>query len=212
MSEEQSENPLLEWNRLNKYNAEQELTSAMFASILSTSPIVDRFSIWLLAGTGAAAALLVTSVQDILPFLSETGFKTCGAFLVISVLLGFMAKYKAISCQISYEIDVAIRKAMIPILQKHKNDEEKISEYAAEQGINLDTELDMGAVLKEFGKPFPWWVNWLINRNLRKHEGNQQMGYIEPANSYFWQCNYTLLQVLSFIAFVTTGVLYANPI
>ena len=212
MTEVPLDDPLLEWNRLNKQNAEQDLASVMFASMISTSPIVDRFSVWLLAGTGATTALLITNVKNILPFLSESGFKVCGALLVLSGLFGFMAKYKAILCQIAYENDVAVRKTMLPILQKHEHDEEQIATHAEQRGINLDTELDMGKVLEEFGKPFPSWVRWLINRYLKKHKGNRQVGYIKPVKSYYWQCNFTVLQALSFVAFVVAGVLYANPI
>jgi hypothetical protein len=48
-----------EWNRLNNENLEQDFVSEFFISMSSTSPLVDKFSIWLFAGTGATGALLI---------------------------------------------------------------------------------------------------------------------------------------------------------
>ena len=60
--------PLFEWNRLNKENAEQEFASAFFG-MTSTSPLADKFSMWLFAGTGATSALLITQISTIIESL-----------------------------------------------------------------------------------------------------------------------------------------------
>ncbi len=212
MNNENPEDLLHNWNKLNKHNAEQDLASAMFASVLSTSPIIDKFSSWLLAGTGATAAVFITNVKEILPFLTQPGFKTCGVLLVVSGLFGFLAKYKAIMCQISYQNDIAVRKAMLPILDKHEGYEIKIVGYAKEQGVKLETDINMDLVINEFCNPFPKWVGWLMKRYLRKNKDNRQIGYVKPIQSYHWQFNLTLLQTVTFIAFVITGVFYAQTI
>lgn len=204
--------PLLKWNQLNITNVEQNIASAMFASMISTSPIVDRFSTWLLAGTGATATLLITSANDLLPLLTENGFKICGGFLVLSGAFGFLAKHRAISCQIAYENDVKVREAMFPILEKHTQDEKQITAHAEQRGIQVNTELDMKNVLQEFSKPFPRIVRWLIARYLKKNEGNRQVGYIKPVKSYYKQCALTVWQALTFMAFVITGIIYIKNI
>jgi hypothetical protein len=204
--------PLLKWNQLNITNAEQNLASAMFASMISTSPIIDRFSTWLLAGTGATAALLIANASDLLPLLTEKGFKVCGVFLIVSGLLGFLAKHRAILCQIAYENDVKIREAMLPILEKHTQDEKKIIAHANQRCMQVNTELDMKNVLQEFSRPFPKIVRWLIARYLKKNKGNRQVGYIKPAKSYYKQCVLTVWQALTFMAFVISGIIYIKII
>ncbi|MCF7816581.1 MAG: hypothetical protein K9M54_01765 [Kiritimatiellales bacterium] len=212
MNDQQHKDPLLEWNRLNIENAEQNLVSAMFSSLISSSSVIDRFSLWLLAGTGATAALLITNADNILPVLSEAGFKLCGAFLVASGLLGFLAKFSAISCEIAYENDLKIRQAMLPILDKHAQDEDKIQEHAEQRGLDIKTEIDMQKVLQDFAKPFPFLARcimwWYWNRNA----SNRQMAYIRPVKAYCRQCSSTTWQTLSFIGFVITGLVYATII
>jgi hypothetical protein len=46
------DDPLLEWNRINNENLEQDFVSEMFINISNASPLIDKFSIWLFAGTG----------------------------------------------------------------------------------------------------------------------------------------------------------------
>ena len=76
------EDPLLERNRLNKENAEQNFVSEMFISASKTSPLTDKFSVWLFAGTGATGALLISQIQQIIPSLSLIGYRVCMFMLV----------------------------------------------------------------------------------------------------------------------------------
>jgi hypothetical protein len=202
--------PLLEWNRLNKINAENALTSAMFSSLISTSPIIDRFSAWLLAGTGATAALLVANADKLVPFLGEAGFRVCGALLVVSAIFGLISKARAVQCQIGIENDQRVRELMRPVLDKHAQDEEKILELSNARSIKIETEVDFERVIAEFAKPFPRWVGWLLGRHLAKHAGDPQIGYLLPIRFYSSQCFFAFLQVVSFLVFVCAALLFAQ--
>jgi hypothetical protein len=78
------DDPLLEWNRLNNENLEQDFVSEFFIIMSSTSPLVDKFSIWLFAGTGATGALLISQIQGVIQGLSVTGFKVCMFMLIVA--------------------------------------------------------------------------------------------------------------------------------
>lgn len=212
MSDNKHEDPLLEWNRLNINNAEQDLVSAMFSSIISTAPIIDKFVSWLLAGAGATAALMIANINNILPFLSKEGFKVAGAFLVISGVLGLVAKIKSIQCQVAYENDIKIREKMKPILQKHEEDEDKIQAHAKERGIELETEIDINKVLIEFYKPAPKWAAWLAMRYINKHKDNRQVGYIKPMQTFYLVSSLAFMQAVSFIVFFVVAMVYARAI
>jgi hypothetical protein len=200
---------LAEWNRLNKANAENALTSAMFSSLISTSPVIDRFCSWLLAGTAATAALLVANADKLVPFLGEAGFRIAGVFLVVSGVFGLISKACAVQCQISIENEQRVRDFMSPILDKHAQDEEKILEFAQARGVSLLTELDLGRVLAEFAKPFPRWVGWLLGRHLAKHAGNPQIGYLLPIRFYLSQSLFMFLQVVFFLVFICAALFFA---
>jgi hypothetical protein len=208
----EQEDSLSEWNRLNKTNAENALASAMFAGLLSTSPIIDTFSVWLLAGSGATAALMVANADKIIPFLGQSGFKISGVALVLSALFGVLSKARAVQCQIGYGNQQKITELMKPILDNHLAHEEKINEAAASRGISLATAVDLERVTSEFTKYFPKWAGWLVRRHLSKHAGDPQLGYLLPVRYYMSQSRFAFFQVLGFIAFFCIALAYAQPV
>lgn len=212
MADQHQTDPLVAWNRLNRENAEQAFASALFMSMAHTSPAVDKFSLWLLAGSGASGALLISQIEAVLPHLTAGGFKMCLFFLVISAVFGFMAKYKSLRCQIQAEMQSKLNELLVPIFAKHGDDEEKIQEYARQRGIALGTEINFSNVVAEVARPFPFWVKWLILRQVKKNQGNRQAGYHIAAKAYFGQLRYTFWQAVAFLAFLCTGAWFARTI
>lgn len=212
MTDSEPDDPLLEWNRLNKENAEHGFVSALYQSMSETSPLVEKFSVWLLAGTGATAALLITQIESILPYLSEPGFKACLIVMVLSAIAGFVAKYYSLRCEIQNGIQSKLTELVKPVLDKHEADEEKIQEYAKQRGIALQTELDFSSIMNEFSRPFPFWVKWLIARKVAKENGDRQVGFHIAVKAYMSQIRWTFFQVVLFLAFILTAAWYANAI
>ncbi|MEK6791012.1 MAG: hypothetical protein AABY45_04845 [Deltaproteobacteria bacterium] len=212
MSNSKQTDPLLEWNRLNKENAEQALVSATFKCMADTSPIVDKFSMWLLAGTGASGALLISRIEAVIPHLTATGFKWCLFFLIVSAILGFLAKYKSLRCQIQNEVNTKLTELMPAIFAKHKEDKTEIQEYAKQRGVALETDISLSKVIAEFAKPFPFWVRWLIERQVIKNQGNRQAGFHVAIKAYSGQLFFTFWQAVFFLAFLCAGAWYARGI
>jgi hypothetical protein len=212
MTDQHQADPLTEWNRLNRENAEQGFASALFKSMAHTNPAVDKFSLWLLAGSGASGALLISQIEAVLPHLTAGGFKLCLLFLVISAVFGFIAKYKSLRCQIQTEMESKLSELLVPIFDKHEEDEERIQEYAKQRGIALETEINFSNVVAEVAKPFPFWVKWLILRQAKKNEGNRQVGYHIAVKAYFGQLRYTFWQAVAFLAFLCAGAWFARAI
>ena len=212
MSSSDSSDPLIEWNRLNKENAEHGFVSAIFQSMVETSPLVDKFSMWLLAGTGATGALLITQIGSILPYLSQQGFKACLVILVGSAVVGFVAKYYSLRCEIQNKIQSKLTELIKPVLEKHECDEDTIQEYAEQRGVELQTEIDFSIIMTEFSKPFPFWVKWLIARKIQKISGDRQAGFHMEVKAYMSQVRWTFLQACLFLSFMLTAAWYASAI
>ncbi|WP_345974135.1 hypothetical protein [Sulfurimonas sp. HSL3-7] len=212
MSKTTSDDPLLEWNRLNIENTEQGFTSALFHSLAETSPLVDKFSIWLLAGTGATGALLITQIKSILPYLSVHGYKACLIILVISAVTGFIAKYYSLRCNIQNNVQAKLSELSKPVFDKHKEDKDKILEYANQRGIEIQTEINFENVINEISKPFPFWVKWLIARKINKSSGERQAGFHIAIKAYTSQLRWTLIQSVLFLLFISTAAWFANAI
>jgi hypothetical protein len=207
-----SDDPLVEWNRLNKENAEHGFVSALYQSMTETSPLVDKFSLWLLAGTGATGALLITQIKSVLPFLTQQGFKVCLVILVTSAIIGFIAKYFSLRCEIQSNVQSKFTALVKPVLDKHEQDEDAIQEYAEQRGIELQTDIDLASIMKEFSRPFPFWVKWLISRKIDKTSGDRQAGFHIAVKAYTSQLRWTLLQAVLFLVFMLTAAWYANAI
>ena len=212
MLQTDKDDPLIEWNRLNKENAEHGFVTSLYQSLAETSPLLDKFSIWLLAGTGATAALMITQIESILPFLTEKGFKACLVVLVFSSISGFFAKYFALRCEIQTKVQSKLSELVGPILDKHSDDKRKISDFAKKRGIEIQADLDFSNIINEFSRPFPRWIRWLIVRKTEKTSGDRQAGSHVAIKAYMSQTRWTFFQAVLFISFVLSAVLFAKAI
>ena len=79
------------WAAINKENTELGFVDSLYTGALKSSPIIDKFSSWLLAGTGATAALMITSMDKLIPFIGSQSFKVSIYLLIVSALFGFLA-------------------------------------------------------------------------------------------------------------------------
>ncbi|WLT32333.1 hypothetical protein [Geothrix sp. PMB-07] len=204
--------PLLEWNRLNKENAEQALVSVMFMNFVSRAPQIDTFSTWLLAGTGAAATLLIANILNMFQALGRHGFKVAVFMLAISALFGLLAKCVFVFFQTGGDSQEKLIQQIKPIMDKHHEDEEKIIATAKQRGLKLETEFSMNKVLSDFAAPFPKWPRWLVMRYLNKHKENRQVGHLLPVRMFQWQCGLSFFQALAFISFILAAIVYARAI
>lgn len=203
---------LREWNRLARQNAENAIVSSMFEAGFNASEPVETFSTWLLVGAAAIASFFITNADKLIPYIKHAGFLTCGMFLCLSCLFGLISRIFALRCKIQIATGAAVRKTFAEHLAKHKEEEKKINEGAAVWGITLETGIRLERVLSEFFAPLPRWVVWLVNRQLKKYEGNPQIGHLPVIKGLHWQGLSAAMQALSFLGFLVAGFLYAAAI
>ena len=204
--------PLREWNRLARQNAENAIVSSMFEAGFKASQPLETFSTWLLVGTAAVASFLITNADKLVPFMGRSGYLTCGALLSFSCLFGLASRIFALRCRIQIETGAAVRKTFAKHLAKYQEEERQIKESADVWGINLETGIRLDRVLSEFFAPLPRWIAWLVNRQLKKHAGNPQMGYLPAVKSMQWQGSFATLQALLFLTFLFAGFIFAAAI
>jgi hypothetical protein len=212
MSDDPRTESLHEWNRLARQNAENAIISSMFEAGFKAIEPADSFSTWLLAGAAAVASFFISNADKLIPFISQPGFLACGALLCSSCLLGLISKLFALKCKIQIDASNAARTTFLEHLNKHRIEEEKISEAAKVWGISIETGIRMDRVLSEFFKPLPRWVGWLVNRRIKRQPGNPQLGHLPIINGMQWQGIFVVLQTLSFFAFLITGFCFAAAI
>ena len=212
MDDPKQNDPLLEWNRLNIENTEQAFASALYQSTSENTANLDWFSTWLLAGTGATGALLVTQIKAVVPFLTATGLRVCLWTLAASAIAGFFAKYKALRCALQLHLQERIKELMNPVFQKHAADEERIKDYAIKQQLKIETEINLQKVIQEFIKPLPWWVKIFAVWKTKRMKKDRQAGHRMAFMAYLRQVRWVFVQSLLFLAFMLVAAWYARSI
>lgn len=201
--------PLREWNRLARENAENAIVASMFEAASKTSEPIETFSTWLLVGTATVASFLITNAAKVLPLIKQTGFFVCGACLCLSCIFGLLSKMYALTCKIGNDVSSAISKTFLEQLEKHKDEEKKIKEGAELWGINLETGVRLERIITEFYTPLPKIVVWLASRQLKKYAGNPQVNGIIQVKRLNMQGLFGFLQSLSFLCFLISGFVFA---
>lgn len=85
-----------DWRGLTKA---QKILEACYLGTLQGSPLVDRFSEWLLAGSAAAFTLIIANLSSVAPHLDTLALRrSLGAF-VVSVLFGSVQKNLAVAVE-----------------------------------------------------------------------------------------------------------------
>ncbi len=204
--------PLLEWNRLARENTENAIVSSMFEAASRASEPLEKFLTWLLVGTAAVASFLIANSDKLMPLLGARGFATCGALLCLSCLFGIISKVIGLRTQIGKDTGEAVRKTFAGHLAKYEEEEKEITQGAEFWDIDLQTGIRIDRVLAEFYRPLPWWASWLAKRQLKKHAGNPQVGYLLLISSLSWQGYFAAGQAIAFLAFLMVGFIYAAAV
>ena len=201
--------PLLEWNRLARENAENAIVSSMFEAALKASAPIDAFSTWLLIGSAAIASFFIANADKLIPFIGRAGFLTAGAFLCASCAIGLLSKIYAVRCQVAGEVGQAVRTTFAEHLRVYEQEEKKIQDGAEFWGITLQTGLRADRLLSEFYAPMPKFVAWLARRHLVKNAGNPQVGYLLHIGALNKQGQLAFLQAAAFLGFLASGFICA---
>lgn len=210
MTAEKSTDQLGEWNRLTKQNAERDISNVLLRSLLKASPIIDKFAQWLLAGTAATAALIISQMSDLIPLIGLSGFKWAMFCLIVAAFFGLLAKRKAIQCLITLEIDKEVGSRLPPVLDAFDADQNQIQEAAVAMNRELETDVDLNRVIDDALSLLPKFVRWFAKRSAMKgHEDPNHA--LKLGLKHLWRLSwFTMYQTLSYLAFVIVAVSNAS--
>ena len=195
MSSQDPAHTVVEWNRLNKTNAEDALAKTFFTNVISATYSLDSYSSWFSAGTGASIVLAIGNSSQIITLIGSRAFRWSVGLLVASCLCGAIAKLFSAYCQFLDRAQPKIDTELGTALDKFYADQKKIIDFANDLRITLITDFSMANVIAKFLAPFPKWQQWLIGRYLAKHAENPQIGFLLPIKFFRWQGNAFMLQV-----------------
>lgn len=209
MNHDSNTEPLLEWNRLARENAENAIISSMFEAAMKSSEYVETFSSWLLVAAAAIASFLIVNAEKLIPFTSKTGFMICGAFLCISCILGLISKVFALRCKVGIETSALVKKTFAEHLASYEKEEAEIQKNAEFWNITLQSGIRAERVMHEFLLLFPCWIRWLAKRHFIKHANNPQIAYIAQMKNLNMQGFSVFLQAICFLGFLSAGFYFS---
>lgn len=206
------QDPLIEWNRLENENTKHAVVSAMYGAMLKRSSQVEVFVNWLLAASGASAALLIANLQVATNSLTSKGFSFCIYALVVSALCGVLAKCTTVFFPTGGDEQQTLRDKLGLVFNAHNEEREKITELAKAQGLAAPPDLEMEAIFSEFLRPMPFWAKWFLLLYGRKNSGERQGDLHIAVRAFMWQCDFCFLQAISYISFLVLIAAYAQTI
>jgi hypothetical protein len=196
------------WATINKSNFEISFVEGIFLASLTGSPIIDKFSIWLLAGTGATAALMIANLDKLVPLLGANILKISMYVLLLSALFGFMAKIKSIACQITQAVHKDMINRVIPVYDIYETDINKINEMAIQHNLKkTQNDFDLNKIIVEVCKAYPRVLHGYIKKTFLSGVEDRLKGSRKAVRNQFWQGLFTLSQIATFCIYILVVVL-----
>jgi hypothetical protein len=162
------------------WNKEDTLVIQLILGVIETSANMDKYNIWLLAGTGATASLIVSNVSNIVLATEPHTVTWMLSLLAISTLFGLLAKINGTKAESSKTMFQTI----FSVLEQHK-----------------DTNLKV--VIKTYQSVFPFWVRRAVRKGAENGAIDPLFGFKLALRFALYQSLYTMLQCLFLVGFIT---------
>lgn len=154
------------------------LTSRYMFGLTKQCPSLNQYSIWMLIGTGAAVTFLISNLKTLNESVHLINLKFAFAFLAISSLLGFLARYCNQQVQMKLSLIEEVNLAVVEI--------EGAEKYKKE-------------AYYEFLKIFPLFVRMKAEKAMLKSETDPLLGPRLIAKTVVRQGYYVFTQFFSLI-------------
>lgn len=184
--------------------AENEFLKVVVSSILEASPIIDKYSTWLLAGCGAIASIMVANVKAVLPFLGAVGFKVSLYLLMVSAVIGLLQKVRATKVQSFSVITERLLTKIEPVRANQEQAFEELQKIAAEVGVDLGIgpDLNLERMRSEMAAFTPFFFRTKGLEHFDKGAKDELHGWREAVGGLRWQIYFFGFQFLLFVAFL----------
>lgn len=209
---ESQQDPLQEWARIAKENAEIEAAQAVLHAVISTAPSIEKFITWLLAGSAAAAALMLANLDGLLRVFAISELRAVILLLLLSTLIGLIGKALSVLIQTQIETIEQVKKRMGKVLDEYGKTEEKIEQSAAKRGQEVEMELSPVGIFALLKPAIPKLLHRWLDKSVEHGMQDRLLGLKRAASLCSWQWLLVVLQLLpAFIALVLAGVTFDIP-
>ena len=169
------------------WNKEDTLVIQLIMGVLDTSPNIDKHNIWLLAGTGATASLVVSNIESIVSATEPQAVSWMLSLLAISALFGLLAKINSIKAESSK----TVFQTVFSVMAQHEE-------------TNID------AAIETYQSAFPFWVRRSVRKGAENGAKDSLFGFKLALRFVLFQSFYTMLQGLFLVGFIVLAAFSIN--
>ncbi|WP_417432688.1 hypothetical protein [Kiloniella sp.] len=189
------------WAAITKENAEIDVLVGMLTSIASASPIIDKFSTWLLAGSAGIGSLFILNLDRLVPIINSDRIQWALFFLIPSAIFGVFSKLNSLSIQTGVHSTQRMKEILLPIIEKHMGNEDEIGKAAKESNSLIDMTIDFKKIMNEFIDCYPFPVRYFIKKYQKDEDFNQVSAPKKWVRSLIWQSFNTSIQFICVLVF-----------
>lgn len=206
MSDENTNQESLEkLEELIETNFHNSMVSAASEAIIGTHEVFDKFSSWLLVGSGATAALIIVNVDKIVPYVSQFGLRWGILLLTASALFGFCAKYFEIAVSASKKVGQDSTDLMTGKMKAYEEALERFDNIAEKSGYIRNEKNQFENFLADFINLFPYdFMRRKIARIIDKDKDKLARGNRRAIWYVVHQSFSVFLQSLFYLFFLVT--------
>jgi len=145
------DDPLIEWDRLNKENHENIGAAKMWVAMLTRFPEeLGNYASWFTAGVGAVVVLLISNVDDVAPYLGKVAYARAITGFAIAVGLGALSKFLATYVSSVIAMQEEVNSSIQSTLQAFDAEATKIQDIAKHRKININTDFNLAGLMEKF--------------------------------------------------------------
>lgn len=202
-------NSSIETQDLKTIALENVIVQSMFDTLPGSIQPLETFSTWLLVCTGTVASFLIANAENVLPYISKSGFLVGGILLCMSCLFGLLSKMYAVRCEICVRAKNAALEATknhLLAFQQQVNELKQLDPSATyQQNLSLDVE----RIRDNFLAHFPNWVQKRARKKLNANKDHNNIGHKMIAKNICYQSIFASLQSVFFLAFLACSFIFA---
>lgn len=165
MQEEKLKKAIEEWDEVIHYNFHSGMINGASLATSEITSILDKFSMWLLAGVGGTAALIIANIDKVTPYTGIGGFKYIVLFLCASAIFGFLAKYFSIVVHSSVAVSIRMAQISAEELKKYHEHCKERDEIGSEINYVSDRNVDVNEFYNDYMSLYP--TSFLRKKNKK---------------------------------------------
>lgn len=192
------EKTLENWAKSIQLSAEEDMTKALFISVLETGEQSEQFLNWFLAFVGLTLSLIIGNIDGCSKIVPIENLKITILCLIVSGILGLISKILIHNTKTSMKALEKVEQLAMNVLDKFDADKKDLENSSSLGGrIKIPTtNFDIYNSLKDFIEPYNFLEKKLIIRSFEKSKKNPLTTLKRQIVILRWYSYFFILQIL----------------